>query len=83
MGQGRYVHPEKLRTITPHKAARLQGFPDFFDFDDVSRSSLSKLIGNAVPPRLAEVLAMQLLAAWQRERLPAPEPLHDQPRATA
>src|SRR5439155_24443688 len=28
MGQGRYVHPTRLRLITPHEAARLQGFPD-------------------------------------------------------
>ena len=32
MGQGRYVHPGRRRTLTPHEAARLQGFPDFFDF---------------------------------------------------
>jgi DNA (cytosine-5)-methyltransferase 1 len=28
MGQGRYVHPARRRTITPHEAARLQTFPD-------------------------------------------------------
>src|SRR5690606_5320498 len=30
MGQGRYVHPLQRRVITPHEAARIQGFPDFF-----------------------------------------------------
>ena len=53
MGQGRFVHPSKLRTITPHEAARLQCFPDFFSFLKISkRSAWSRLIGNAVPPFL-------------------------------
>jgi DNA (cytosine-5)-methyltransferase 1 len=51
MGQGRYVHPAQPRTLTPHEAARLQGFPDFFDFDAATtRGALARLIGNAVPP---------------------------------
>ncbi len=29
MGQGRYVHPTRRRTITPHEAARLQTIPDY------------------------------------------------------
>ena len=58
MGQGRYVHPAKPRTLTPHEAARLQMIPDFWDFSPVrTRGSLSRLIGNAVPPVLASALA--------------------------
>jgi DNA (cytosine-5)-methyltransferase 1 len=57
MGQGRYVHPQRRRTITPHEAARLQTFPDWFDFGDkTSRSVLAKVIGNAVPPFLMREL---------------------------
>jgi DNA (cytosine-5)-methyltransferase 1 len=57
MGQGRYVHPSKRRTITPHEAARLQMLPDFWDFSVVKkRGSLAQLIGNAVPPVLAAAL---------------------------
>lgn len=53
MGQGRYVHPSKRRTITPHEAARLQAFPDWFDFGEHTRRGvLAKVIGNAVPPLL-------------------------------
>jgi len=53
MGQGRYVHPTRRRTITPHEAARLQSFPDFFAFEATSkRSAWARLIGNAVPPLL-------------------------------
>lgn len=62
-GQGRYVHPTKQRTITPHEAARIQLFPDFFDFASAStRDSLKKMIGNAVPMKLAYVFALELLA---------------------
>lgn len=53
MGQGRFVHPLERRTITPHEAARLQTFPDWFDWgDDVKRMRLATMIGNAVPPLL-------------------------------
>jgi len=51
-GRGRYIHPSERRTITPHEAARLQGFPDTFRFsgEDIGRNGLAKLIGDAVPP---------------------------------
>lgn len=50
MGQGRYVHPTQQRTLTPHEAARLQTFPDWFQWGDSRRTDLSTMIGNAVPP---------------------------------
>lgn len=63
-GQGRYLHPERIRTITPHEAARLQFFPDWFDFSKATtRSSLAEAIGNAVPPKLGFVLAVYMLRA--------------------
>ena len=53
MGQGRYVHPSLRRTITPHEAARIQCFPDFFSFAATTkRGAWSRVIGNAVPPLL-------------------------------
>lgn len=62
MGQGRYVHPSQRRTITPHEAARLQYIPDFFHFGSVSRrTALAEMIGNAVPPKLAYILGLELL----------------------
>jgi DNA (cytosine-5)-methyltransferase 1 len=64
MGQGRYVHPQRRRTITPHEAARLQTFPDWFDFGaDTSRGVLAKAIGNAVPPLLMVALGRLIIAA--------------------
>lgn len=62
-GQGRYLHPERQRTLTPHEAARLQFLPDWFDFRPIRhRTFLAEAIGNAVPPKLAYVLARHLLA---------------------
>jgi DNA (cytosine-5)-methyltransferase 1 len=60
-GQGRFVHPLEPRTITPHEAARIQHFPDWFSFGDLGRRQLQKVIGNAVPSRLGYVLGMLLL----------------------
>lgn len=58
MGQGRYVHPTRPRTLTPHEAARLQFLPDFFDLSVVnSRKAWARMIGNAVPPKLTLELA--------------------------
>lgn len=65
MGQGRYVHPDEMRTLTPHEGARLQTFPDWFDFGlTTKRGVLAKAIGNAVPPLLMASLGDILLESW-------------------
>jgi DNA (cytosine-5)-methyltransferase 1 len=55
-GRGRYVHSTRRRTITPREAARLQGFPDTFQFGAFgqipTRTELAKWIGDAVPTPL-------------------------------
>jgi DNA (cytosine-5)-methyltransferase 1 len=61
MGQGRFVHPKHRRLITPHEAARLQFFPDFFRFDTPHRKSMNQMIGNAVPSKLAYIIGLELL----------------------
>lgn len=63
--KGRYLHPEAHRPITHREAARLQTFPDSFVFAG-SKIEIARQIGNAVPPRLAQVLAalvQEVLAA--------------------
>ncbi len=54
--KGRYLHPEAHRPITHREAARLQSFPDYFEFEG-SKTEVARQIGNAVPPCLAEALA--------------------------
>lgn len=65
-GRGRFVHPSEPRTLTPHEAARIQCFPDWFSFvvnpkNPPSKAQLTKWIGDAVPPTLAYVAAMTIL----------------------
>ncbi|MCS6778633.1 MAG: DNA cytosine methyltransferase [Geminicoccaceae bacterium] len=67
-GRGRFVHPLRPRLITPHEAARLQTFPDWFAFLDeagrpVRRACLEKWIGDAVPPLLGFVVVLAALVA--------------------
>ena len=62
MCMGRYVHPGQRRTLTAHEAARLQFFPDFFDFTPAqSRTKLAEIIGNAVPPKGAYAVARSII----------------------
>jgi DNA (cytosine-5)-methyltransferase 1 len=62
IGQGRYMHPGLARALTPHEAARIQGFPDYFDFSAVSkRADLATMIGNAVPPALSREIMTKVL----------------------
>lgn len=54
----RFIHydSKQQRTITVREAARLQSFPDDFDFVG-SRGSAYQMIGNAVPVLLAKAIA--------------------------
>lgn len=62
-GQGRFIHPGQRRTLTPREAARLQFFPDDFNFTEAKqRSTLARLIGNAVPPKLSWIIFQELLS---------------------
>ena len=63
---GKFIHPVHNRTLTPREAARIQSFPDSFLFFG-SKSSISRQIGNAVPPKLAYYLATvvkEILNDW-------------------
>jgi len=51
----RPIHPTQDRMITPREAARLQGFPDWFQFHPTKWHSFRQ-IGNSVSPIVAERL---------------------------
>ncbi len=62
IGQGRFCHPVCPRSLTPHEASRVQFIPDYFTFmQGLTRVELQTLIGNAVPPKLTYILALELL----------------------
>jgi DNA (cytosine-5)-methyltransferase 1 len=58
--RGRYAHPTADRAITPREAARLQTFPDQYQFVG-GYDQVSVQIGNAVPVLLAEAFAKYFL----------------------
>jgi DNA (cytosine-5)-methyltransferase 1 len=58
-GNGTNIHPWEHRTISHREAARLQSFPDSYEFCG-SKASVKRQIGNAVPPLLAYALGRQI-----------------------
>ena len=56
-----YIHPIEDRTITPREAARIQSFPDSFDFSEVSFTSQYRQIGNAVPPLMGKAIGEEII----------------------
>ncbi|MDD7540770.1 MAG: DNA cytosine methyltransferase [Mobiluncus porci] len=66
-GSGRFGHPSQDRTITPREAAILQGFPRDYDFvppdQPVYLARVGKMIGNAVPPVIGEIVGAAMITA--------------------
>ncbi len=62
----RPIHPSEDRVITPREAARLQGFPDWFQFHATKWHSFRQ-IGNSVSPILAEHILATIYRALQGE----------------
>lgn len=60
--KGRYLHPTENRVITHFEAARLQGFPDEFEWYG-SKPKIARQIGNAVPVQLAQAISTSVLRA--------------------
>ena len=70
-GQGshqalRPIHPTEDRVITPREAARLQGFPDWFQFSPTKWHSFRQ-IGNSVSPILAEYIFGSIASSIRAE----------------
>lgn len=58
-GNGCHIHYGQDRVLSPREAARLQSFPDSFEFLG-SQTAVNTQIGNAVPPLLAYQIAKTL-----------------------
>lgn len=59
--KGRYLHPEENRSITIREAMLLQTFPPTYQLPlDISKTAMALMIGNALPPKFAELQAKVL-----------------------
>lgn len=58
-GNGTHIHPIESRTLTSREAARLQSFPDAYQFFG-TEGAIRNQIGNAVPPLLSYALGKVL-----------------------
>lgn len=54
------IHYSEPRLITVREALRLQSFPDDFELVSTSKQGKCLVVGNAVPPMLAKVIAKEL-----------------------
>lgn len=59
-GSGRWGHPVDERILTIREAARIQGFPDHFEFIGTYNDQAGQ-VGNAVPPLLAKAVITSIL----------------------
>lgn len=64
-GSGRFGHPEQDRAISLREGAILQSFPKGYKFvpkgEPIHRKTIGRLIGNAVPVKLAEAIGKSIL----------------------
>ena len=64
-GNGRFGHPVQDRAISLREAAAFQTFPDTYEFSPENEATkllvVGKLIGNAVPVRLGEVIGESII----------------------
>jgi DNA (cytosine-5)-methyltransferase 1 len=64
-GSGRFGHPEQNRAISLREGAILQSFPKKYQFtapgETISKKLLGRLIGNAVPVKLGQVIGKSIV----------------------
>jgi len=65
-GHNHHFHYHANRVPTVRESARIQSFPDNFEFLGIKTSQL-KQVGNAVPPLLAQALAKQIIDVLEKE----------------
>lgn len=71
-GTGRFGHPEQDRAITLREGAILQSFPQDYQFisdnEKVQIRKVARHIGNAVPPRLGEIIGLSIIDSLHQKK---------------
>ena len=70
---GTHIHPHLNRVLSAREMARIQTFPDDYLFCGSMKKAMWQ-IGNAVPPRLAEVIGKSLFPSLQAMQKNQPDP---------
>lgn len=69
-GTGRFGHPEQDRALTLREGAMLQTFPVDYSFipegEKVVLKNIARHIGNAVPPRLGEIVGLSIIEHYAK-----------------
>ncbi len=68
LSNGRYGHPEQDRALTLREGARLQSFDLKYKFYAQGQGNIARLIGNAVPPKMAQQIGTAII----KNRMDAP-----------
>jgi DNA (cytosine-5)-methyltransferase 1 len=76
--RGKFAHPFENRNITLREGARLQTFDDDFEFLG-TQEEIAALIGNAVPPVLAESIGRAIYKQLLQPSPPAEAPSRSRP----
>ncbi len=68
-----FIHPTQNRSLTPREAARVQSFPDTFQFSG-HRGNVYEQIGNAVPPLAGRAIGFAVKAYLKNSESSAVRP---------
>lgn len=69
VSNGRFGHydPKQARGLSYREGALLQSFGMKYEFHAEGGDAVAQMVGNAVPPKLAEYLSKDLLRQWREE----------------
>ena len=73
-----FIHPTQNRSLTAREAARVQSFPDWFCFP-ASRTQAYRIIGNAVPPLVAEAVGLAVKEFLREQPFSSPAAIGAEP----